>query len=105
METEPDFESAHNGAQISLRRKTAKAQNPSAPLLGTRPVRLETTVFADPTFRISKLAAANRKPTSIDPNETVEQAITLMLASDFSQLPVMTSVRDVKGIISWSSIG
>jgi CBS domain-containing protein len=74
------------------------------PVLGG-PARLETTVFADPTFRISKLAAANRKPTSIKPNETVEHAITIMLASDFSQLPVMTSARDVKGIVSWSSIG
>jgi len=74
------------------------------PVLGG-PARLETTVFADPTFRISKLAAANRKPTSIKPNETVEHAITIMLASDFSQLPVMTSARDVKGIVSLSSIG
>src|SRR6516165_11645679 len=74
------------------------------PVLGG-PARLETTVFADPTFRISALAAANRKPTSINPNESVEQAITIMLASDFSQLPVMTSARDVKGIVSLSSIG
>jgi hypothetical protein len=28
-----------------------------------------------------------------------------MLASDFSQLPVMTSEREVKGVISWTSIG
>jgi CBS domain-containing protein len=105
METEPDFESAHTADGQIFRLNTAKARTPAAPELGTGSVRLETTVFADPTFRISKLAAANRKPTSIEPNETVEQAITIMLASDFSQLPVMTSARDVKGIISWSSIG
>src|SRR5262245_17329689 len=84
---------------------SAKAETLTAPVLSAGPVPLETPVFADPTFRISKLAAANRKPTSINPNEPVKQAITIMLASDFSQLPVMTSARDVKRIISWASIG
>jgi predicted transcriptional regulator len=28
-----------------------------------------------------------------------------MLANDYSQLPVMTSEREVKGMISWASIG
>jgi CBS domain-containing protein len=32
-------------------------------------------------------------------------AVTIMLANHFSQLPVMTSERDVKGVISWESIG
>jgi CBS domain-containing protein len=105
LETEPDFESARSDAQISFRLKTAKAQTTGASVRGDGAADLETTVFADPTFRISKLAAARNKPTSIKPTETIEQAVTLMLSSDFSQLPVMTSARDVKGIISWSSIG
>lgn len=28
-----------------------------------------------------------------------------MIAHDYSQLPIMTSEREVKGIISWSSLG
>lgn len=28
-----------------------------------------------------------------------------MMANDFSQLPVMTNERDVKGVVSWKSIG
>jgi CBS-domain-containing membrane protein len=28
-----------------------------------------------------------------------------MLANDFSQLPIMTNERDVKGVITWASIG
>jgi hypothetical protein len=35
----------------------------------------------------------------------VQQAVTVMLANNYSQLPVMTSERDVKGIISWETIG
>jgi hypothetical protein len=34
-----------------------------------------------------------------------EHAVTLMMARDFSQIPVMTGERDVRGVISWLSIG
>ncbi|MDO7875614.1 CBS domain-containing protein [Hymenobacter sp. ASUV-10] len=58
----------------------------------------------DPTYRISKLEAAGIPPVSVSPNDTLECAITLMLSNNFSQLPVMTSEREVKGVISWFSI-
>ncbi len=60
---------------------------------------------ADPTYRVSKLAAANKKPVAVPPDASLSKVITLMLANDFSQLPVMTSERDVKGIVSWVGIG
>jgi CBS domain-containing protein len=61
--------------------------------------------YTDPIYRISKLASATRKPLSVSPDTKLEEAITHMLTNDFSQLPVMTSERDVKGIITWTSIG
>lgn len=60
--------------------------------------------FADPTHRIGKLAAANQPPDRVSPDDELIAAVTVMLAKDFSQLPVMTSDRDVKGVISWASI-
>ena len=59
----------------------------------------------DPTVRIDALEAANRKPTSVNPQAPFHAATTLMQMNDFSQLPVMQSKYDVKGIISWKSIG
>jgi CBS domain-containing protein len=59
----------------------------------------------NPTYRIGRLRAANVVPTRVAPNQTVTEAITIMLTNDFSQLPVMVGERDVKGIISWGSIG
>jgi CBS domain-containing protein len=59
----------------------------------------------DPTLRIGALDAANREVVSVKPDEPLSLAITRMLAKDYSQLPVMTNPRSVKGIISWSSIG
>jgi CBS domain-containing protein len=59
----------------------------------------------DPTYRIGKLAAANRPPIWIVPDAPLGEAVTLMLLHDFSQLPVMQNERVVKGVISWRSIG
>jgi len=61
--------------------------------------------YADPIYRINRLAASTRKPLSVFPETKLEEAITHMLTNDFSQMPVMTSERDVKGIITWASIG
>lgn len=57
-------------------------------------------------IRISRLAAANNENlVSVKPTDTLAQAATKMLYHDYSQLPVMTTEREVKGIISWGSIG
>ncbi|ANN57541.1 hypothetical protein A9174_12745 [Mesorhizobium loti NZP2037] len=62
-------------------------------------------VRRDPTYRISKLAAANGGVVSINPGALISEAVTVMLSRDFSQLPVMTNERELKGIVSWKSIG
>ena len=51
------------------------------------------------------LEAANRQVVSVNPQDPIETAITLMLAHDYSQLAVMTGPRELKGAISWKSIG
>jgi predicted transcriptional regulator len=58
-----------------------------------------------PLYRISRLSAANQKVTSVAPAATLQQVTTLLIANNFSQLPVMTSTREVKGVVSWKSIG
>ena len=59
----------------------------------------------DPTVRIGILPAAHNPPVSVKPDHPIVKATTLMRMEDYSQLPVMTSERDVKGVISWQSIG
>jgi CBS domain-containing protein len=59
----------------------------------------------DPTYRISKLEAANRTPVSVKPDSTLREVVTVLLANDFSQVPVMPNEREVKGVASWQSIG
>ncbi|ACO74642.1 CBS domain containing protein [Laribacter hongkongensis HLHK9] len=58
----------------------------------------------EPAFRVTRLCAANQKPTTVKPNQLLREALTIMMLNDFSQLPVMTNDRSVKGIITLSSI-
>jgi CBS domain-containing protein len=111
--TLPDFESAYVDSEIrfelledqevgSETDALAEIESIPQPEVVASPL---PAVAADPTYRISKLAAANNKPLSVKPDASLKEAVTLMMANDFSQLPVMTNERDIKGIISWLSIG
>lgn len=98
LETDPDFEYAYIDGHISfvLANQESGSQRVSESI---------GSAIADPTHRIDRLSSAHRKPVSVAPDSTLVEATTLMLSHDFSQLPVMTSEREVKGVVSWKSIG
>lgn len=58
----------------------------------------------DHGLTIGNLPSASRKVCSVAPNATFEEAITLMITEDYSQLAVMTGPRELKGAVSWKSI-
>ena len=62
-------------------------------------------VSGDPTYRIGALSAANQFLVTVKPDSSLQEATSLMLAHDYSQLPVMQSEFVLKGIVSWQSIG
>lgn len=66
---------------------------------------LTTRATADPTVRIGMLEGAHSTPVSVTRDDPLATATTIMCIRDYSQLPVMQGDRDVKGIISWKSIG
>ena len=55
--------------------------------------------------RIGELPAANRKPTTVKPDDSLEYATEIMRSKDFSQLPVMSDDNSVEGMITWKTIG
>ncbi|RYZ82002.1 MAG: CBS domain-containing protein, partial [Proteobacteria bacterium] len=55
-------------------------------------------------YRLSRFAAANKAVIGIGPETTLHEAVTVMMLNDFSQLPVMTGERDVKGVVTWAEI-
>ena len=60
---------------------------------------------SDPTFRIGSLPAANKTLVAVNQDDDVARAVSLMMQHDFSQLPVMQGEREVKGVVTWKSIG
>lgn len=106
LTTEPDFRGAFIDAPITIK---LAAPDSTAPNGNRPPDEIESPPSederVDPTYRIGKLPAANRQPVSVKPNSDLREATTLMLAHDFSQLPVMHNEREVKGLVSWRTIG
>ena len=59
----------------------------------------------DPTRRVDSLEMAHNKPICVKSGDKLRVATALMLLHDYSQLPVMDNIHEVKGVISWQSIG
>lgn len=116
--TEPHFTTTWIDAPVVFRKRETVAPVPEAAAeaapdvatetgsAGAEPARPAMPAYTpDMTHLVRMLEAANREVISVNPDDPVERAITLMLAHDFSQLAVMTGPRDLKGAISWKSIG
>lgn len=121
LQTVPDFDGVHMDSRISFEHVESNLTNlastavaaPPAPAAQAVPepqpetveaVLLVAGAAAEPAFRVSRLLAASTRPLSVPPDCTLREAVTLMLRHDYSQLPVMTNDREVKGIVSWESI-
>jgi CBS domain-containing protein len=108
LETEPDFSSVYLiDTEIEIRLKTTQPEVEPAGTISAsaEDVASVDVAFSDPTYRIGNIASANKPVVDVKPDSLRAEAVTLMMAHDFSQLPVMQSEREVKGMISWASIG
>jgi CBS domain-containing protein len=116
--TEPNFEDVWIDAAVAFRPKPVKQKvkngnsdgktpdvDQPEPEPASAPVPKKPGDDVSTRIRISRLDAANRPPLCISPDANISEAITLMLQHDYSQLPVTTKPRDVKGLISWKSLG
>jgi CBS domain-containing protein len=124
LTTDPDFEDPHIDARLTIKPVSAPPAGdaetalptPTTPISATsgasHPERdqiaseaLAAVERVEPAHQISRLRSANQEPTSVKPDATVQEAITIMLMNDYSQLPVMQSEREPKGIFSWKTLG
>jgi predicted transcriptional regulator len=116
LETFPDFNSAYIDSLIEFRKtpiltkKEAEKQKQQANQdLSENIAGKETDELLnidDPTYRLSRLEAANKDLIYIKPDNDLSEAVLKMITYDFSQLPVMQQPRrELKGVISWRSIG
>ncbi len=61
-------------------------------------------VRVDPTIRLGRLVQASRPVVCCAPDDDIQKVLTQMMMNDFSQIPVLTGPRDVKGIVTWENI-
>jgi len=94
--TNPDFEGVYIDSNVYFFPASTRKEQDQEEVLD---------IITDPTYRIGKLAAANKQPLSVKPDDSIAMAVTLMIMHDYSQLPVMISCREVKGIFTWASLG
>jgi CBS domain-containing protein len=116
LETVPDFNSVYIDYPVEFKltrtnSRPSREETPDSKLNTSQQNGEQKTeetlslIDDDPTYRLSRLEAANKSVVSVKPDSSLSEAITLMLHYDYSQLPVMQSARDLKGVISWRSIG
>lgn len=116
LTTEPDFRTVTLDDTVAIvlttQRETDEAMTSpveDASALEATPPQINVEVSQDGGawdrgLTIGNLPSASKKVCSVTPDATFEEAITLMLTEDFSQLAVMTSPRDLRGAVSWKSI-
>lgn len=103
--TIPDFEGAYFDGYIEFALPDSQQASTSedVPIVELSDHVSEAEI--DPIFRIRILPSANTKPISVIPNQSITEAITIMLTNDFSQLPVLSGEGHVLGMVTWESIG
>lgn len=101
LTTSPDFEYGWIDNTIRL---TPQGERNSTP----EDSAAKSDAAADPTagtLKIGALSAATRQPVVVvDLSEDLAVAQALMLRHDFSQLPVTSGKRSIRGAVSWESI-
>lgn len=114
LRTEPDFRSAFIDEQLTFvpadtppveppPKGKEQDEEPTEKVYVGKDARRDGSTFRVVRFlNEDKLAQG---VTYLRPDDTIQEAITLMLARDYSQIPVMTSERELKGIVSWKSLG
>jgi hypothetical protein len=116
LTTRPDFRAVTLDNSISVILTTQMpGDGPSAVIADKPSETLEVaqlTITADDDddvswdhgLTIGNLPSASKIVSSVAPDATFEQAITVMIIEDYSQLAVMSGPRNLKGAVSWKSI-
>ena len=93
LQTNPDFEFEWVDNEIQI-------------ILDGEPTGVMKETPSDPTVCVGILPAAHNVPVSVKRDDPLEKATSIMQIHDYSQVPVInTNDRDVKGAVTWSSIG
>ena len=115
LTTRPDFRAVTLDDTVSVILTTQMPSDEPPVVIADKPSEAlevaQVTITADDDevawdhgLTIGNLPSASKIVSSVAPDATFEQAITLMIIEDYSQLAVMSGPRNLKGAVSWKSI-
>ncbi|KZK81219.1 CBS domain protein [Pseudovibrio sp. Ad13] len=111
LRTDPHFTTTWIDTPVTFRQREPDDEASQSATVKSEGISMKTDEVtkeaspSDMTHLVRMLEAANSGVIYVNPQDSIEKAVTLMLAYDYSQLAVMTGSRDLKGTISWKSIG
>lgn len=99
----PDFRKVALDSTIQL--SLVRVEEPEPRLLESPAVVAPEVEELDVGLTLGNIESALGGVVSVAPGDTLEKAVTLMRVHDFSQLPVLSGERNVRGAVTWRSIG
>jgi CBS domain-containing protein len=102
LTTDPDFNDVWIDADVKIVpvEQDAESNEPTT----TQETSTTSPIQREIYLRVNSLASANSGLVSVVPQDTVQTAQALMMRYDYSQLPVLSGERDLRGAVSWESI-
>ena len=97
IRAEPDFRYVGSSAWIRLVEASQEAT--------VADVEVVAPWDQDPTMRIGRLPAATKTVVFVKPDAPIQDVMDKLAWHGLSRIPVMQTERDVKGIVSWETIG
>lgn len=101
LTTVPDFRHVTLDAVVAITSVKVKTEDTDEIVAEESPVPLDRSQIG---LTLGNLPSALGGVVSVQRESTLDQAVTLMLLHDFSQLPVMAGKRELAGVVSWKSI-
>ncbi|MFD7912562.1 CBS domain-containing protein [Streptomyces sp. NPDC059752] len=108
LTTLPNFEKVHFDSAVQLVATAQEEEDDADESVPLSALASETPILDDEDepetgLTVGNLPSALSDVTSIPPDATYEQAITLMVINDYSQIPVING-RNLRGAVTWKSI-
>ena len=102
LTTEPDFRKVSIDSVVAVVGPPPEDEDEEAESKAPVDVELNNEASRlDVGLTLGNLPSASGGVLSVKPGDSIEKAMTEMRLNDYSQLPVMTSTREIKGSVTW----
>jgi len=102
LATDPEFEAGWIDSEVTIVPLTTTSATSQPAAAAT--VEAGTQAPGEVGLRVSSLRSATAGLVSVSPQQSLRYAQSLMMRYDYSQLPVLSGLREERGVVTWESI-